>query len=138
MRPLSRLLMLGAALCGWPRLALADEPSGERFPDPEVPLGILPTPDDALIDPKMARSWGALPARYFVATTVDLGFVYFRPRASLGYGRPFTKWVGIDLNPVAKTSGLGGYGGLRVEVPHFDLRVGSRVFRSFERTYLNP
>lgn len=138
MRPLARLFMVAAALCGLPRLALADEPSGERFPDPEVPLGILPTPDDALIDPKMARSWGALPARYFVATTVDLGFVYFRPRASLGYGRPFTQWVGIDLNPVAKTSGLGAYGGLRVEIPHLDLRVGSRVFRSFERTYLPP
>src|SRR4051812_9462641 len=80
--------------------ARAAEPVGEKFPDAEAPLGVLPVPDDALIDPKMARSWGTLPARPFVATTFDFGFVYVRPRLSLGYGRPFTQWVGVDLNGV--------------------------------------
>jgi hypothetical protein len=116
--------------------AQAAEPSGEKFPDPEPPLAVLPTPDDALIDPKMARSWGTLPARYFVATTVDMGFVYLRPRVSLGYGRPFTQWVGIEANPIAATSGLGAYGGARFEIPHVDFRIGPRYYRSFERTYL--
>lgn len=116
--------------------AHAAEPSGETFPDPEAPLGVLPTPEDALIDPKMARSWATLPARYFAATTVDIGFVYLRPRLSLGYGRPFTNWVGIDANPIAATSGLGAYAGLRVEIPHFDFRIGPRYYYSFERTFL--
>jgi hypothetical protein len=98
----------------------------------------LPTPEDALIDPKMARSWGTLPARNFIATTVDFGFVYIRPRVSLGYGRPFTQWVGVDANPIAGSNGLGAYGGLRLEIPHLDFRVGPRVFWSFERTYLEP
>jgi hypothetical protein len=96
----------------------------------------LPTPEDALIDPKMARSWGALPPRAFVATTVDLGFVYARPRVSFGYGRPFTQWVGLDANPIASTGYLGAYAGLRLEVPGFDLRVGSRYLSAFEYTYL--
>jgi hypothetical protein len=121
-----------------PALALGAEPSGEKFPDAEAPLGLFPTPPDALIDPKMARSWGTLPARAFVATTIDFGFVYVRPRVSLGYGRPFTQWVGVDANVLAQTAGLGAYGGLRVEIPHLDWRIGPRFFRSFSRTYLLP
>jgi hypothetical protein len=137
MRPPARLALLLASACGLCAPGVqAAEPSGERFPDPEAPLGLLPTPDDALIDPKMARSWATLPARYFIATTVDLGFVYARPRVSLGYGRPFTQWVGVDANPIAKTSGLGAYGGLRVEIPHLDFRIGPRYFWSFHHTYL--
>ncbi len=127
------LLALTAA-----RPLFAAEPSGERFPDAEAPLSILPTPEDALIDPKMARSWATLPPRLFVATTVDLGFVYVRPRVSVGYGRPFTQWIGVDANPIAKTSGLGAYGGARIEIPHVDFRIGSRYFWSFEHTYLAP
>ncbi|HVY29851.1 MAG TPA: hypothetical protein VHB79_24995 [Polyangiaceae bacterium] len=118
--------------------AQAAEPSGEKFPEAEPPLAVLPTPEDALIDPKMARSWGVLPPRAFVATTMDFGFVYLRPRVSLGYGRPFTSWVGVDANGIAQTSGLGAYGGLRVEVPHLDWRIGPRYFFSFEHTYLPP
>jgi hypothetical protein len=104
--------------------------------DSTPPLGILPTSEDALIDPRMAASWGALPPRIFLATTTDVGFVYFRPRVSLGYGKPFTLWVGVDANAIAQSSGLGGYAGLRVDVPHFDLRVGARYFAAFTHTYL--
>ncbi len=117
-------------------VAHAAEPQGERFPDAKPPLALLPTPEDALIDPKMARSWGTLPPRYFAATTVDIGFVYLRPRLSLGYGRPFTSWFGIDANPIAATSGLGAYGGFRLEIPHVDLRVGPRYYSAFTHTYL--
>ena len=114
----------------------AAEPAGDKFPDPTPPLAIFPTPEDALIDPRMARSWGTLPPRAFVATTVDVGFVYLRPRLSLGYGRPFTEWVGFDANPIASQAGLGAYAGLRVEIPHLDFRFGPRYFSSFEHTYL--
>jgi hypothetical protein len=71
-----------------------------------------------------------------VATTVDFGVVYVRPRVSFGYGRPFTQWVGVDVNGLAQTSGLGAYSGLRLEIPHLDLRVGPRFFSSFSHTYL--
>lgn len=88
------------------------------------------------MDPRMARSWATLPPRPFVATTVDVGFVYLRPRLSLGYGRPFTEWVGWDANPIATQNGLGAYTGLRLEIPHLDFRVGPRYFASFNHTYL--
>jgi hypothetical protein len=133
----SAVALLGLA---WllPGPAWSAEPAGEQFPDSEPPLGVLPTAEDALIDPKMARSWAVLPPRTFIATTMDFGFVYVRPRVSVGYGKPFTQWVGVDANLLAKTSGLGAYGGLRVEVPHVDFRIGPRFFASFEHTYLEP
>ncbi|MET0794810.1 MAG: hypothetical protein ABW061_25040 [Polyangiaceae bacterium] len=114
----------------------AAEPAGDKFPDPTPPLGIFPTPEDALIDPRMARSWGTLPPRAFVASTMDVGFVYVRPRLSLGYGRPFTQWIGVDANPIVSQAGLGAYAGLRIEIPHLDFRFGPRYFSSFEHTYL--
>jgi hypothetical protein len=138
MRPLAvglATLSFGALLFTASSL-LAAEPVGERFPDTDPPLGLLPTPEDALMDPRMARSWGTLPPRTFVATTVDVGFVYLRPRLSLGYGRPFTHWVGIDANPIAAQNGLGAYAGLRLEIPHVDFRIGPRYFASFNHTYL--
>jgi hypothetical protein len=131
-------LCLGALALGLASSARAAEPSGERFPDPKPPLALLPTPEDALMDPRMARSWGTLPPRTFMATTVDVGFVYLRPRLSLGYGRPFTQWIGVDFNPIATQNGLGVYGGLRLEIPHLDFRVGPRYFASFNHTYLPP
>jgi hypothetical protein len=131
-----RALALGALAFTLTRPARAAEPVGEHFPDPKPPLALLPTPEDALMDPRMARSWGTLPPRTFVATTVDVGFVYLRPRLSLGYGRPFTQWIGIDANPIAAQNGLGAYAGLRIELPHLDFRLGPRYFASFNHTYL--
>lgn len=104
--------------------------------DPRPPLGIFPTPEDALMDPRMARSWGEAPPRYFIATALDIGFVYVRPRVSIGYGRPFTKWIGIDANPVVSGAGIGAYGGLRFALPFGDLRVGPRYFYAFNHTDL--
>lgn len=113
----------------------AAEPEATRGDTP--PLGLLPSTRDELIDPRMARRWGEGPTRWFVATTVDVGFIYGRPRVSLGYGKPFTSWFGADLNPVASGNGLGAYGGLRLELPFFDVRAGVRYFSAFTRTYLD-
>jgi len=131
-----RALGFGALVFTLAGVVRAAEPAGEQFPDAKPPLALLPTPEDALMDPRMARSWGTLPPRAFVATTVDVGFVYLRPRLSLGYGRPFTEWIGWDANPIATTNGLGVYTGLRLEIPHLDLRIGPRYFSSFSHTYL--
>jgi hypothetical protein len=132
-------LGLGFALLG--RASHAHEPSSPREPANAVeerpPLGIFPSSEDALIDPRMARSWGAAPARWFAATTFDVGFVYARPRVSAGHGRPFTSWFGADANPIASRQGLGAYAGLRLEVPFFDVRAGARYFSAFEHTYLD-
>src|SRR6187431_1756187 len=132
----ARALVFGAFAFMLPNSLRAAEPAGEKFPDAKPPLALLPTPEDALMDPRMARSWATLPPRPFVATTVDVGFVYLRPRLSLGYGRPFTEWIGWDANPIATTNGLGAYTGLRLEIPHLDFRIGPRYFASFNHTYL--
>ena len=117
---------------------IGNDPNAPPVIDPTPPLGILPTATDALVDPRMARSWGAAPSRWFLSTTADVGFVYIRPRLSAGYGKPFTKWFGIDLNPVASGTHLGAYGGLRLEIPFLDIRAGVRYFRAFNHTYLEP
>ncbi len=151
MRPLPRLVTLVVACAGVAPSAVAQETrpgtvgGGSLLLDDqkarpplnsEPPLGILPTPEDALMDPRMARSWGTLPPRYFVATTFDIGFVYARPRVSVGYGRPFTQWIGLEANPVASSAGIGAYGGIRFALPFADLRIGPRYFYSFDHSVL--
>jgi hypothetical protein len=118
-------------------LRAPEPPKQPPSPDVRPPLGLFPIDEDALIDPRMLRSWATAPPRLFVSTAFDFGFVYARPRVSLGYGRPFTSWVGVDANPIASSAGLGAYGGLRFEIPYFDLRIGTRYFWAFRHTYLD-
>jgi hypothetical protein len=91
-----------------------------------------------LVDPALRRTWNEGPRRYFVATTVDVGYLYLRPRASFGFGRPHALWVGVEGNPILQASGLGAYGGIRGVVPFVDMRVGARGFYAFEHSYLAP
>ena len=96
-----------------------------------------PPPDD-WVDWMMRRSWATGPARPFVATTLDIGYLYLRPRASFGYGKPFTSFVAIDVNPIISQSAYGGYGGLRLTLPFLTWRGGVRYSASFTRAYLDP
>jgi hypothetical protein len=82
--------------------------------------------------------WENATPRVFAATTIDAGYLYLRPRVSVGYGRPFTLWAGLDANPIATATGLGAYGGVRVQLPWFDVRVGARGFLAFAHTFLAP
>ncbi len=82
--------------------------------------------------------WSRGAVRPFVATAIDLGYLYLRPRASFGYGRPFEKWVGVDLNPQGSNRFLGAYGGLRFALPLVNLRVGARYVWAFQQHYLVP
>jgi hypothetical protein len=119
-------------------------PGGSAFdsPLPAAPAPAPPAPDattsDDLIDLQMRRSWNEGEARSFLATTLDVGWVYLRPRLSVGYGKPFRTWFGLDVNPIVSGAGVGGYAGLRLALPGFDLRVGPRYFASFNRNYLVP
>ena len=145
-------LALGAALAtaAWPCDARAQTSTpGTTFdaplpPDPPPDSPSEPPPEaygmsaDALIDLRMRRSWNEGKARTFLAGTLDVGWVYLRPRLSAGYGKPFKSWVGIDVNPIISGQGLGAYAGLRLSLPRFDLRVGPRYFAAFNRNYLNP
>ena len=116
-----------------PPLPHDPEPSSAEHPRPGVAY-----PPDALIDARMRRSWNEGDTRFFLATTLDVGWTYLRPRASVGYGKPFGTWFGIDANPIVSGNGLGAYGGLRLALPRFDLRVGPRFVGAFNRNYLKP
>lgn len=82
--------------------------------------------------------WAEQPARWFVSSEVDTGFLYVRPRVSMGYGRPYDLWVGIDANPIFSSEGVAGYAGLRLDLPFFNLRVGGRYWSTFRRSFLIP
>jgi len=116
-----------------PAPAIPFEGSTRENPKPGVAY-----PPDSLIDSRMRRSWNEGQTRAFLATTLDVGWTYLRPRASLGYGKPFGTWFGIDVNPIISGNGLGAYGGLRLALPRFDLRIGPRYMAAFNRNYLNP
>jgi hypothetical protein len=145
-----RSLWLRGALGLAAAVATTALPSGARAqvstPGPgfDAPLPPEPPPEaygmkpDALIDLQMRRSWNEGGPRGFLAATLDVGWVYLRPRLSAGYGMPFKSWVGIDINPIVAGQGLGAYGGLRLTLPRFDLRAGPRYFAAFNRNFLNP
>jgi hypothetical protein len=82
--------------------------------------------------------WARGDNRPFLATTIDVGYLYLRPRLTLGYGKPFTTFVALDINPLVTNEGYGAYGGLRVQIPWFDLRAGARAFEAFTHEYLTP
>lgn len=91
-------------------------------------------------DPDTTRSgyWAEGSARPFFATSIDLGYLYLRPRAIVGYGRPFWTWIGFEANPQVSQRFLGAYAGVRAELPFFDLRLGSRYVFSFQQAQLRP
>ena len=88
------------------------------------------------VDTAARATWNMGEPRPFVASTLDFGYVYFRPRVSLGWGRPHAEWVGLDANPIFQGSGLGAYGGLRASLSFVDIRLGVRGFYAFERSFL--
>jgi hypothetical protein len=116
--PLLPALLVGVTLAGAARAQEAVDP-----PPLAVPMQ---HPD----------YWSRGEARAFVSSTIDVGYLYLRPRLTLGYGKPFALWAGFDVNPIAQASGLGAYAGLRLQIPWFDLRAGARGFYAFEHNLL--
>lgn len=107
------------------------------FADPPLPPRSEPETDD-LVSTHSRRTWNEGQPRAFLATTLDVGWVYVRPRASFGWGKPFNTWFGLDVNPVFAGQGMAFYGGLRLALPRFDIRVGPRYLFAFNREYLKP
>lgn len=89
-------------------------------------------------EPVKLSPWARGETRGFVSTVVDVGYLYLRPRVSLGYGKPHSRWFGIETNPIIYGTGIGQYAGLRAALPYFDVRVGGRGFLSFNNAFLTP
>jgi hypothetical protein len=87
-------------------------------------------------NPMSQPSWRTGPSRWFASTTIDFGALYLRPRGALGYGKPQFAWVGIEANPIIAREMWGGYAGVRVSIPHFDVRFGARYFSAFSHDFV--
>ena len=105
---------------------LADEP----LPFPGISPG-----NEPVVEP---GHWTLDPGRPFIALRADLGYLYFKPRFSFGYGKPFTLWGGLDVVPFVTPDTAGGYGGLRLQLDWFEIRAGARFVHAFSRQYLTP
>jgi membrane-associated phospholipid phosphatase len=87
-------------------------------PNDEASHTPRPSPFDSLVEPESKRSWAEGSRRLFVGTTLDVGFLYLRPRGAVGYGKPHYAWIGVDGNPTIsacwtatlRSSGSGGDG----------------------------
>jgi hypothetical protein len=109
-------------------------------PDPssDASLTSTPGPKSPLKEPDKTRPryWALGDARAFTSLAIDVGFLYFRPRVSFGYGRPFWQWVGVDVNPQVSSSFTAAYAGLRLALPMVDFRVGPRFVFAFQHHFL--
>jgi hypothetical protein len=82
--------------------------------------------------------WTTEPFRLFASLRVDAGYLYLKPRLSLGYGRPFSSWAGVDLVPLVTPDYAGGYSGLHVQLDWFEVRAGARYVHAFMHQFLTP
>jgi hypothetical protein len=80
--------------------------------------------------------WSRGPARSFVATSIDVGYLYLRPRLLLGYGRPFWRAIAFEAGPEVSASYLSGFAGLRATLPYVNLRLGGRYVFAFQHYFL--
>jgi hypothetical protein len=116
-----------------PRAARAQDPNAPSLPPtPAMPTTGLELPH------QHQTFWQDTKTRPFVAARVDLGYVYFRPLVSAGYGRPYWRWVGVEASPIVSGVGFAGYTGLRASMPRLELRTGARYFLPFRRSFLFP
>lgn len=137
-------LLLAAQTHGAP--AWAQEPDATPSGDGEKAGGEPPAKDSAGEEPdrhstparELLSYWAEGEPRTFMAASVDVGYLYFRPRASFGYGKPHFYWLGVDANPIVNGSAAGGYGGIRAAHPNVNLRAGGRFFTAFRRSFLRP
>lgn len=109
----------------------------------QEPLGIevpMPTPPatGGTEQSVIARYWELGRTRPFLATTLELGIIYLRPKFAAGYGRPHWSWVGVEAYPSVGFGGLGYYTGLAAALPGFTLRGGTRYFYPHSRKLLEP
>lgn len=100
----------------------------ERPPFPGIPQGPEPvfTPGH----------WSEAPSRVFMSIRADAGYLYLKPRFSFGYGKPFSRWTGLDVLPFVTPDSGGAYGGWRLQLEWFELRAGARLVHAFTRQYL--
>lgn len=72
----------------------------------------------------------------FVSLATDAGFIYFRPRLTLGYGAPFWNYVGVQADAITTNSFFQTTVGWRASLPFLDCTLSVRSVYPYDRRYL--
>jgi hypothetical protein len=109
----------------------------------QEPLGIDPiAPSPAAAggteQAVVARYWALGRPRFFLATMLEAGYAYARPRFAFGYGLPYWRWIGLEAYPLVSLGGLGQYAGIGGAIPGLSFRAGGRYYFPFSRSFLEP
>jgi hypothetical protein len=86
--------------------------------------------------PPKYSAWQSDEHSLFVASASDLGIVYFRPHATVGWGAPFWQFVGVDAYAISTNSFAAGYVGWRASLPWLDVQMGYRKTVGYDRRFL--
>lgn len=105
--------------------------------EPRHPTDVAGTTCSILPDDPRGH-WESGRIRPFASSSLDVGLIYLRPRFSLGYGRPFWLWAGVEANPIVSLEQVGVYGGIRLASSYVDLRVGARYAYGISASFLEP
>jgi hypothetical protein len=106
----------------------------------DLPIpGLGPPPLTGDIEQVGKRAfWRAGKQRWFFASTLELGNLYLRGGASVGYGKPHWSWVGLEGSSAISPNGGVTYGGVRFSTPWVDLRAGARYLFTANHSFLVP
>jgi hypothetical protein len=112
------------------RPVLANAPIGVG-----TPVEGPPSPTTGLEPGNRRTFWSNAPVGMFASSIVDAGYIYLRPQIAVGYGRPHWNFIQAETFATASAGGLGSYGGLRVALPHLEMRSGMRYQFPFGRSF---
>lgn len=137
-------LLLGPSLCV---AASPEDPPSDEADQPDQVDELYPVPEGSTDDDPRSRlhpsgsllsSWSPTRQRWFLSARADVGYLFFRPRVSFGYGVPHQAWSGVDVVPILSDGQIGAYAGLRYRHPRVEVRSGAMYSNAFERGFLTP
>jgi hypothetical protein len=123
----------------WSALVVLAATGLARADEPEAVPATPSEPGDWVQCPRCRPGhWTIEPPRPFIALRADAGYLYLKPRLSLGYGKPFSSWAGIEAVPLVTPDSGGAYAGARLQVDWFEVRAGARYVHAFLHQFLTP
>lgn len=82
--------------------------------------------------------WQSNQATPFVSLATDAGFIYARPRLTVGYGAPFWNYVGVEAAVISTNSFGQPSIGWRASLPFLDAILTAREVYPYNRRYMDP
>lgn len=82
--------------------------------------------------------WQSDRATPFVSLATDAGFIYARPRLTVGYGAPFWNYVGVEAAVISTNSFGQPSIGWRASLPFLDAILTAREVYPYNRRFMTP